>query len=619
MRPKKNFPPAPGATTPPPRPRDESFEQLGFRIQRRMVDWLSPVQLLKTGVRAAMAEEFGSYADKREIQSGIAEPALIQADYSDQPELWFDYVADVGDGFNPTYAIASLIAQEQLAIGGAVTTRGRFLLMGGDQVYPAPSKENYRDRLVGPYRAALPWADDPPAVFAIPGNHDWYDGLTSFLRLFCQQPRNRWIGGWEARQTRSYFALRLPHDWWIWGADMQLEADIDTPQILYFHAVAAEMHRVADACGSRPKLILVTPEPNWIFCSAADPSPAGRGLNTPEKFDGLRYFETELIHKNGLALDLVISGDLHHYCRYQRSDEQTPAWRITSGGGGAYLAATHHMPQSLTVPEGSAAQAVRYRLACAYPERDVSRALAFGSLLLPFRNWRFSLLMGCLYLLAAWINQSASVASGPASLADRLEPWPGFSGAFLAFSQTLLYSPSSIVFGLLVIAGLTAYAWREGKAYRPWLPVVGVFHGAAHVAVGLLLFALFVNVNAGLPWVPASEVWRVPVFLVEMLVAGSVIGGVVFALYLLAVSWSGAHINDVFSSQAIQHYKHFLRFHIDAAGSLTMYAIGLNRVPSWALDKDPSRTERQPWFHPASGTLDAHLIDKVVQHGPAAD
>ncbi|MBD0259532.1 MAG: hypothetical protein ICV83_27750 [Cytophagales bacterium] len=56
----------------------------------------------------------------------------------------------------------------------------------------------------------LPWTWRPRWLFAIPGNHDWYDGLASFVKQFCQ---GRWVGGWRTTQTRSYFALALPHNW----------------------------------------------------------------------------------------------------------------------------------------------------------------------------------------------------------------------------------------------------------------------------------------------------------------------------------------------------------------------------------------------------------------------
>ena len=70
-----------------------------------------------------------------------------------------------------------------------------------------------------------------PTLFACAGNHDWYDGLTTFLRLFCEGKR---IGGWRTEQTRSYFVVQLPQRWWLVGVDTQLGTYIDDPQIRYF-------------------------------------------------------------------------------------------------------------------------------------------------------------------------------------------------------------------------------------------------------------------------------------------------------------------------------------------------------------------------------------------------
>src|SRR4030095_15029834 len=69
-------------------------------------------------------------------------------------------------------------------------------------------------------------------VYAIPGNHDWYDGLLMFLAFFCR--KKPWhIGGWRTRQRRSYFALRVTEKWWIWCIDIQLANDMDQPQADY--------------------------------------------------------------------------------------------------------------------------------------------------------------------------------------------------------------------------------------------------------------------------------------------------------------------------------------------------------------------------------------------------
>src|SRR3982074_2280746 len=91
--------------------------------------------------------------------------------------------------------------------------------------------------------------------FPVPGNHDWYDSLVSFTRLFCQR---RWFAGWKTRQNRSYFALRLPHRWWLIGTDVQLDSDIDVPQVRYFKHIAKKM-------SGGDRIILCAAEPHWIY------------------------------------------------------------------------------------------------------------------------------------------------------------------------------------------------------------------------------------------------------------------------------------------------------------------------------------------------------------------
>jgi hypothetical protein len=66
-------------------------------------------------------------------------------------------------------------------------------------------------------------------VLAIPGNHDWYDGLVLFLAFFCKE--KPWhLGEWRSYQRRSYFAIRITESWWLWATDIQLADDMDQPQ-----------------------------------------------------------------------------------------------------------------------------------------------------------------------------------------------------------------------------------------------------------------------------------------------------------------------------------------------------------------------------------------------------
>src|SRR5690606_1693852 len=205
-------------------------------IRKKMVNWYDPKQLAFTAVKTVISGIFGNFADRREMQAAL-DPGVEYFDYSDRPELWVDFISDLGDGFNSTYTLAHLMAQEQLDLDGHLLKRGNILIMGGDQVYPTPELKEYNNRLKGPYNAAFPWIEgdkDRPSLFALPGNHDWYDGLTNFLRLFCQ---GRSLGNWHSKQRRSYFALKLHHDYWLWGIDVQLNADIDYPQLCYFKEI----------------------------------------------------------------------------------------------------------------------------------------------------------------------------------------------------------------------------------------------------------------------------------------------------------------------------------------------------------------------------------------------
>lgn len=215
--------------------------------QPAMTNWYDPRQLSATALKALVSGTFASYADKRELQAALGK-GNVPLDYSldadtgvPVDELWIDFISDTGDGFNSTYTVADLEARHlQLKLNPAYSgTRkteitewdlpaGNILLLGGDQVYPTPSMQAYENRFKVPFRAASNkhhQAGKPGyKMFAIPGNHDWYDGLGSFIKLFCQHRR---IGQWQTEQSRSYYALKLTADLWIWATDVQLNSDID--------------------------------------------------------------------------------------------------------------------------------------------------------------------------------------------------------------------------------------------------------------------------------------------------------------------------------------------------------------------------------------------------------
>jgi Calcineurin-like phosphoesterase len=358
----------------------DGWNELGF-MPRPMVRWLGPRGLTVTAAQVLLSGIFGAYSDKREIQAALKEPSTT--DISEHEELWFDFLADTGDGFNPTYTTARLLAQEKLELqqDGAVhqTEQGRLLILGGDLAYPAAAPGEYHNRFIGPYEAAFPAPADGrgrPTMLALAGNHDWYDGLTTFLRLFCVGSP---IGGWRTEQTRSYFAAHLPHDWWVMGVDLAFDFFID-PQLAFFRQIATERMRPGD------NVILVTHKPSWLFEGLGD-----HDVYTPMAMTNLQRFEREIIHANGLRLPLVLGADIHHYNRYERADGSQQ--RFTCGSGGTFLCPTHHLAKRIRWPE--AGGPALYQQRHLYPDAPTSKRLRWARCWPPSRIPASSSSSGC--------------------------------------------------------------------------------------------------------------------------------------------------------------------------------------------------------------------------------
>ncbi|HET9518720.1 MAG TPA: metallophosphoesterase, partial [Actinoplanes sp.] len=545
-------------------------QELGF-TPRRPVGWLAPLLLLSTGLRTLLAILFGAYLDKRELQNAL--DGAIHAQPGTDGELWLDYVADLGDGFNATYSVAYLLAQSELDLGAVRLPRGQVLLMGGDQVYPTADGESYEDRTKGPYRAALPVPPvgaPQPTLFALPGNHDWYDGLTAFLRLFARRKDGR-VGGWRTEQRRSYFAVELPANWWLFGIDEQFGAYIDDPQLLYFEKAAEQL-------GPQDRIILMTPAPTWV-----------KGVQRPDAYDSVDYFIRTIIAPTGANVRLLLAGDLHHYARYSGADREL----ITCGGGGAYLLATHTLPERIMVPpEGTltrqASRSRPYDLAARFPSVADSRRLAWGVFRrLPLRNPGFATMLGTIHTLTM-----LAMAGAVSNAADAQR----------------LFSIPLVIMLLVILGGTVSFAQPPGASSRRhsrhWL--LGVAHGLAHIALA-----------AGGTWVwlqlPLRD-WPWPLPLVGAAVAyGPLIGFLatqLAAAYLLVASWFKVNVNELFAGQGIEGSKCFLRMRVAADGTLTIYPVGVDRI-SKRWTPDPDGPPDSPWLKPAD-PLTAHLIEAPI-------
>jgi hypothetical protein len=349
-----------------------------------------------------------------------------------EDEIWFDYIADTGDDPQVMYAIATLLGKrikvDEIELGAGVAKPsetlevGPFVFVGGDTAYHVADETTLRARFVEPFKRAIGvdgkvgqtiQVTQERLLFGIPGNHDYYDNLVGFNRMFRRpfhESNERddavlHIPGYELRQEASYVKILLPGDWELWGVD--LAHGLDYRQWQYFGT------RVPD------KLILCVPTPPVTFDAVrvpADPedpeNKAYRRLFGVPEDAALSFAPKEVADqmKPG-ACRLHLAGDDHHYARYDEPSEC--AVSVVSGGGGAFLHPT----------EMTRDQVQRSR---SYPTPEQSSALS-SKLLNPLVVWS----AGLVYLVA------------------------GILGTILCATFPSATSPSALVPAALWLAALT--------------------------------------------------------------------------------------------------------------------------------------------------------------------
>jgi hypothetical protein len=276
-------------------------------------------------------------------------------------DVWIDFVADTGDDFSLSKAVAKLIASHYEVDDPddrekkLVLPRGQVLVFGGDTAYPVATDIEIHNRVIVPFNQVLRSAFDgkPRALLGVPGNHDWYAGLDGFGRMFRARrmkldraERRRgdakapddlavdrlgqighfidWVEafhlgkhvvkraalaltGYTPVQSASYWSVRIAPDVDLWGIDRQLRL-VDFAQRGYF----------AEERDPSRALVVCVADPPYAFL---EPNPAGQqtlqALDLSIEGDGL----------------LVLTGDTHHYCRQTFGG----GMQVIAGGGGAFL------------------------------------------------------------------------------------------------------------------------------------------------------------------------------------------------------------------------------------------------------------------------------------------
>lgn len=577
-----------------------------------MVGWFDPAQLASTGAKTLFSLIVGERSDRRLMLALSAKEGRCydltyyhtdtlhgpREDRSrERDAITLDFICDTGDGWNPTYAIAYAASQPVLPVrdgNGALIElpRADVLVFGGDEVYPTPSREEYQRRLVAPYTKAFgeQRSGERPQVFAIPGNHDWYDGLNAFTRLFCSDVGGRRFAGWWTRQQRSYFALKLPGGWWLLGSDGQLQSDLDTGQIEYFRNIARHQMKNGD------KVILCLSLPVWTYAHKY------KGMGREFDETDLLYLRDEVLGREGVEVKVYLTGDLHHYRRHEEVDVaqgRSPVQKITAGGGGAFLHPTHeeNLSELVEVSEDPAVRPRRFAQRKSYPDARTSARLAWGNLLFLFKNPKAGIVPALLYLITAWLVG--------ASIGDVAPRHPGH--ALKLTGDAFGGHPGLALWSVACIAGFLAFTDTHSKAYRV---LGGLTHCAAHwialFYIGWGAWSLADMALHGHPFLRAVAAGAMTFG------GGWVVGTMILGIYLLiSVNVFGRHSEEAFSALRIQDHKHFLRMRITREGGLTIWPIKVGRVPKRWRDRAPGDTSPS-LVQPLDGMV-AELIEAPIR------
>ncbi|HKE57366.1 MAG TPA: hypothetical protein VKB46_11710 [Pyrinomonadaceae bacterium] len=480
-------------------------------------------------------------------------------------DVWIDFVADTGDDYDVSMAVGRMIFNEYALSGeeSRILPRGDLLMFGGDTAYPVASADELERRLLSPWNAVLREhaSDDRPRVLlGIPGNHDWYDGLDGFCRLFRRsvlsdlgpatggeraspsaysaservegylkrqlhldeltesmrlaeeaieslrallkrstvKSRSRLgLRGYQSVQEASYWALSLAPGLELWGVDRQLR-EADFRQRVFFSQRRAE--------AQPPRILFVAPDPALAY---GDPNEPG----------------DKLLEACGLSLasDKVffLTGDIHHYERLvvERS------LHVIAGGGGAFLHGSRLALGSGTFP----AEFV-------YPDRKTSQRLALG---VPLH-------------LAA--GTGGFLPHGLFALIASLE--------LLALRRSPIVVVVLVAVLTLVITvglGLAARA-RLQRPTATWL--LSALFG---LVLGLGPLGIYYVITRVLPWLNHFA----PVVLLHMFM-----GSLLFGLFLLALEITGLDHQHAFAALGHPGFRHFVRLCVHQDGKVEGFVIG---------------------------------------------
>ena len=281
--------------------------------------------------RAAMVRDVTAAHPANSSLFAVQPGEIASSDFS------FIVIGDTGEGD----ASQHVLRDQLLTVAGRPDVR--FLVISSDVVYPNGSMIDYEAKFWLPFKGVT------KPVYAIPGNHDWYDALEAFLATFLDAESAR-----LSMRARAEADLRLTSTTdarieQLIADAAQLRSDYNVPtgfQRAPFFEIQTERFALV---GIDTGIVKRIDELQWQWLEAAlsrargksimavvgHPFYAGGGDTTAGNADFTRL-KQRLLDGGATILMAGDTHDLEYYVEPPAANRSTIHY-IVNGGGGAYL------------------------------------------------------------------------------------------------------------------------------------------------------------------------------------------------------------------------------------------------------------------------------------------
>jgi Calcineurin-like phosphoesterase len=340
----------------------------------KRLSWFNPGMLFKSRNDVLARHLSDPVPEERAAwTSGLSDEDLTVDLSTDTDRFSFLVLGDTGEGDHSQYALVpSLLSRADDTA---------FLLICSDVLYPIGDVNDYGTKFYRPYSGY------PGPIYALPGNHDWYDGLFAFMYHICGRrsmpdlPKTNRSGLRAAAASRDARA-GAPSDVVSRQWNRSLRRFVRThlwrraarPEERLLSAMAAERalpsqrqpapqrgpYFVLDTAELRLVCIdtgivgnIDTEQGKWLLRVSADRRPkillTGKPLLVDGEVHGCPILGEpsgyrsvlDVVHDESFRYIASIGGDTHNYQRYPVHLGSRTVQHVVSGGAGAFMHATH--------------------------------------------------------------------------------------------------------------------------------------------------------------------------------------------------------------------------------------------------------------------------------------